>query len=255
MSTGWWVPLGSGERWTDDYEQGRPGWPEGTLDLVPVPPGADVLELGAGTGKLTGLLVRRYARVTAVEPQPAMRRLLVPSCPEAEVVVGTAEEIPAADASVDAVFAAEAFHRFVPDAAVREIGRILRPGGALVLMWNLPGGPTEPSIEDAERFLAQLAPDGLPYDPLDLNTDTYSRGGWRRAFAGSPFGPLQEASVPNPQTIDRDGLVAFFASMGWIADLPDDERLPLLDDLRSRLADVVYRRRWTTHVHWTVLRG
>lgn len=253
MSQGWRIPLGSGEQWTDDYERGRPAWPVQALGLVPVRPDAAVLELGAGTGKLTRLLVARYDHVTAVEPQPAMRRLLVPQCPQADVVVGTAEEIPIADASVDAVFAAEAFHRFVRDVAVREIARVLRPAGALVLMWNLPAGPTEPAITDAERFLADLAPGGLPYDPLDLNTDTYSSGEWRRAFEGSPFAPLRETSVPNPQAIDQDGLVAFFASMGWIADLPDRERLPLLDDLRSRLPDVEFRRPWTTHVHWTVL--
>ena len=255
MSQGWRIPLGSGEQWTDDYERGRPAWPVQALGLVPVRPDAAVLELGAGTGKLTRLLVARYDHVTAVEPQPAMRRLLVPQCPQADVVVGTAEEIPIADASVDAVFAAEAFHRFVRDVAVREIARVLRPGGALVLMWNLPAGPTEPAITDAERFLADLAPGGLPYDPLDLNTDTYSSGEWRRAFEGSPFAPLRETSVPNPQTIDQDGLVAFFASMGWIADLRDAERLPLLDDLRTRLPDTTFRRPWTTHVHWTRLQA
>jgi SAM-dependent methyltransferase len=251
VTEGWRIPLGSGEQWTDDYERGRPGWPAEALDVVPVRQDAAVLELGAGTGKLTRLLVDRYDRVTAVEPQPAMRRLLVPLCPDADVVVGNAEEIPAADASVDAVFAAEAFHRFVRDRAVPEIARVLRPGGWLVLMWNLPGGATEPSIVEAERFLAELAPGGLPYDPLDLNTDTYSSGAWRQAFEGFPFAPLREASVPNPQTINRDGLVAFFASMGWIADLRDAERLPLLDDLRSRLPDTTFRRPWTTHVHWT----
>ncbi len=59
--------------------------------------------------------------------------------------------------------------------------------------------------------------------------------------------------LPNPQSIDRDGLAAFFASMGWIADLPDIDRLPLLDEVRSLLVAAEYRRPWETHVHWTRL--
>jgi hypothetical protein len=59
--------------------------------------------------------------------------------------------------------------------------------------------------------------------------------------------------LPNPQALDRDGLVAYYASMGWFADLPDVERLPLLDQVRSLLGAYVYHRLWETHVHWTYL--
>jgi hypothetical protein len=75
----------------------------------------------------------------------------------------------------------------------------------------------------------------------------------RRAFADASFEPLREARLPNPQTLDREGLVAFFASMGWLADLPDAERLPLLDEVRSLLTAGEYRRPWETHVRWTRL--
>ncbi len=215
-----------------------------------------VLEVGAGTGKLTRLLVPRFRRVIAVEPADAMRRLLVSHCPDAEALVGTAEEIPLADASVDAVFVAEAFHKFDAERAVAEIVRVLRPRGVLVLLWNLPAGPTAPSIADAEELLHRRAPGSraeLGYDPVDLNTTRYESGDWRLPFAESPFDELQETRLPNPQTVDRDGLVAFFASMGWIADLPDPERLPLLDEVRSLLAAAEYQRPWETHVHWTRL--
>jgi hypothetical protein len=124
----------------------------------------------------------------------------------------------------------------------------------LVLLWNLPAGPTEPSIAAAERLLQERAPGDraeLGYDPVDPNTTRYESGAWREPFAESPFEELREARLPNPQTIDRDGLVAFFASMGWIGDLPDEERLPLLDEVRSLLADADYVRQWETHVHWT----
>lgn len=254
MSSSWSLPVGSLDRWPEDYELGRPGWPMQVLDVAELPADATVLELGAGTGKLTRLLVPRFTRVVAVEPAEAMRRVLLRVCPDAEVHDGSAEEIPLPAASVDAVFAAEAFHRFDAPRAVAEIARVLRPGGVLVLMWNLPAGPTEPPITPAERLLYERAPGGraeLGYDPLDLNTTRYESGEWRLAFADSPFERLHETRLANPQTIDRDGLVAFFASMGWIGDLPDAQRLRLLDEARSLLPAAEYRRQWETHVHWT----
>ena len=245
------MPTGSGDLWALDYEAGRPGWPADALDLVGVPGTATVLEVGAGTGKLTRELIPAFAQVVAVEPADPMRTILDRMCPDADVREGTAQKLPLDDASVDAVFAAEAFHVFSDEHAVREFARVLKPDGRLVLMWNLPAGRTEPSIAAAETFLNDRAPTDISYDPLDLDGPQYTSGKWRSVLADCSFEPLQEAQVPNPQEIDRDGLVAFFASMGWIADLPDEERLPLLDEVRSLLADVIYRRSWETHVHWT----
>jgi SAM-dependent methyltransferase len=255
LTSSWSLPTGSLDRWPEDYERGRPDWPAEVVDIPGLPSVATVLELGAGTGKLTRLLVSTFGRVVAVEPAEAMRGLLVALCPEVEVLAGSAEEIPLANASVDAVFAAEAFHRFDGEHALAEIARMLRPRGALVLMWNLPAGPWEPSIAPVEHLLRQRLPDEaeLGYDPFDLKSTLYASGEWRLAFVESPFEELQETRLPNPQTVDRDGLVAFFASMGWIADLPDVERLPLLDEVRSLLAASEYRRPWETHVHWTRL--
>jgi SAM-dependent methyltransferase len=247
------MPAGSGDHWPEDYERGRPGYPSEVVDIARLPAASTVLDLGAGTGKLTRLLVTTFGRVVAVEPAETMRRRLATLCPEAEVLAGSAEEIPLADASVDAVFAAEAFHWFDGERALAEIIRVLRPRGALVLMWNLPGGPTEPSIAGVDQLIRERAPRNLEYDPGDLNSSRYASGEWRAAFAGSPFGELQEARLPNPQTLDRDGMVAFLASMGWIADLPDADRLPLLDTIRALLNADEYRRPWETHVYWTRL--
>jgi hypothetical protein len=86
-----------------------------------------------------------------------------------------------------------------------------------------------------------------------LNPRRYGSGEWRLPFAGSQFGGFQEASLPNPQVLDRDGLIAFLASMGWIADLPDTTRLPLLHQIRSHLPAAEYRRPWLTRIHWTRL--
>lgn len=255
MPTSWTMPVGSLERWPEDYERGRPGWPHEVVDVPSLPSTATVLDLGAGTGKLTRLLVSTFSRVVAVEPAEAMRRLLVAICPEAEALAGSAQQIPLADASVDAVFTAEAFHLFGGEDTLAEIARVLRPRGALVVMWNLPAGSTEPSIAAVEQFLSERGPtkDEVGYEPLDLSSVRYASGAWRLAFAESPFEELQEARLANPQTVDRDGLVAFLASMGWIADLPDVERLPLLDQVRSLLPAAEYRRPWETHVHWTRL--
>ena len=247
------MPAGSGDRWPEDYERGRPGWPTESVRIPALPPTATVLDLGAGTGKLTRLLLSAFDRVVAVEPAEAMRRLLVGLCPEAETLPGNGQDIPLPDASVDAVFAAQAFHWFDEERAVVEIARVLRPGGALVLMWNLPSGPWEPSTARAEELLIERMPKGdLGYIQLDLG-GPHASSDWRLAVVDSPFEPFKATALPNPQTLDRDGLVAFFASMGWLADLPDDERLPLLHEVRSLLTAAEYERRWETHVHWTKL--
>jgi SAM-dependent methyltransferase len=240
--------------WHDDYERGRPGWPAQAPAVAGVPASATVLELGAGTGKLTRLLVTRFDRVIAVEPDEGMRRLLVSLCAEADVHAGSAEAIPVADESVDAVFAAEAFHWFDGERALAEVARVLRPRGALILMWNVPAGPTEPSITQVEQLLIELAPAELGHDPVDLNATRFASGEWRAPFASSPFDELRQARLPNPQVLDREALVAFFESMGWIGDLPDAQRLSLLDRVRSMLDADVYRRSWETHVYWTRLR-
>jgi SAM-dependent methyltransferase len=181
-----------------------------------------------------------------------MRSVLATHC--REPLAGSAEEIPLANESVDAVFVAEAFHWFDWERALSEIARVLRPRGALVLMWNLPAGPTDPSTAALDRLVEERAPPDLPHDPGDLNAERYASGEWRPAFLASPFEELEETRLPNPQTLDRDEFVAFLASMGWIGDLPDDERLPLLDEIRSLLDADEYVRPWETHVCWTRLR-
>src|SRR5918912_750908 len=130
--------FGSG---AEEYERHRPGWPpeaiERALAELGIAPGATVVDLAAGTGKLTRELVPRVARVVAVEPSADMLGRLEVVVPEAEAVAGTADAIPLADASADGVLVAEAFHWFATPAAVAEIARVLRPGGGLALLWNL----------------------------------------------------------------------------------------------------------------------
>jgi ubiquinone/menaquinone biosynthesis C-methylase UbiE len=155
-------PARSFERAAEEYDRGRPAWPEAVLDAVPVEPGATVLDLGAGTGKLTETLARRFDRVVAVEPLAAMRAYLERRVPAAEALDGRAEAIPLPDASVDAVFAGQSFHWFATDAAVGEIARVLRPGGVLALLWNTPNEERPSPLPDAYRERLNELHDSVP---------------------------------------------------------------------------------------------
>ena len=132
-----------------------------------------MLEVGAGTGKLTRVLVDEFAEVVAVEPDPHMRSWFTALCPRAALLAGAAEALPVAQASVDAVFVAEAFHWFDHQRAVTEIARVLRPGGALVLMWNRPAGRPEPPITAVENLLEPLWPKDIDM-PLDLDPSRFA---------------------------------------------------------------------------------
>jgi SAM-dependent methyltransferase len=240
-------------RWHEDYERGRPGYPPSAVRVLDAPDSASVLELGAGTGKLTRLLLQDHAEVLAIEPDPQMRRWLAAVCPEAVLVAGTAEAIPLADQSVDAVFSAEAFHWFAHDRALAEICRVMRPDGTLVLMWNRPAGRVEPPITAVEHLLEPLWPEDIEM-PLDLDPRRWPHAReWPTALADSAFEPLREMRFPNTQVVDPDGLAAFFGSMGWIGSLPDDDRSHVLDELRSQLTAAEYRMPFETYVYRTQL--
>lgn len=239
-------------RWYEDYARGRPSYPSEVADTGGLPASATVLELAAGTGQLTRLLVSRFARVVAVEPDANMRRLAVAGCPEAEVMAGSAEQIPLADDSVDAVFVAQAFHWFDNEPALTEIARVLRAHGTLVVTWNVPTGPVVPSIAVVEKLLAPDWPNDFDF-PLDMMRDDWRPGAWHLSVAQAMFDEVHEAHLPNPQIVDREGLVAFFGSMGWIARLPGEHRLSLLHDVKAQLVATEYMLPWETRVHWTQL--
>lgn len=118
------------------YERGRPSYPPEAIDWLLPRDARDVLDLGAGTGKLTTRLVERGLSVVAVDPIPEMLEVLSNSLPDTPALLGTAEEIPLPDDSVDAVLVAQAWHWFDQSRAVPELTRVLRPGGRLGLVWN-----------------------------------------------------------------------------------------------------------------------
>jgi len=233
-----------------EYELGRPGWPEELLDKVVAELGldvsAEVLDLGAGTGKLTRELVPRFARVLAVEPDHAMRAVLEEVVPGAEALAGRGDAIPLEDESVDAVFSAEAFHWFAGDEAVAEIARVLRPRGALVILWNIPvefadvGDEAEAVIDEAfERG-------GVPGLPRVLS------GEWKRPIEDGPFEELREAEVERDVINTRDEWIANLLSVSSIAHQPEEDRTAFAARLRELVpADREGRRRIRTEAHWT----
>ena len=236
-------PARSFERAAAAYEVARPSYPETLLDLLPVAAGSTVLDLGAGTGKLTRVLARRYAHVIAVEPLDGMRAILESVVPEAESHAGAAESIPLRDASVDAVFAAQAFHWFANDDAIAEIARVLRPGGVFAVVWNESIDPSP--LPDVYRGrLKELFADGrlAPGEDEDRFA-TIARG---------PFGELQEGTVMHEQVQDRDSTLAFVSSVSMIARLPDEERAAAMAELRSLLPVGEYRFAIRATVRWAV---
>lgn len=224
----------------EDYELGRAGWPPQVVDGVEA---EVVLDLAAGTGKLTRLLVERFPRVIAVEPLAGMRAVLERVVPDAESLEGTAEAIPLPDASVDAVFVAEAFHWFDAPAAAGELARILRPGGVLRLVFNVWKGPFRPSLgSEARRLLEELGPGG---------GGKVVGGAWKQGFDGLPLAPLEECHIDHEDVADRDRAVAHLVSTSAAAALLEAERARLAEALRGAIADTTYRVAIDTHLYET----
>ena len=246
------APADAFGRTAREYELGRPGWPEELLDRVVgaigLGPDAEVLDLGAGTGKLTRLLVPRFMRVLAVEPDDAMRAVLEEIVPGAESSAGSAEAIPVADGEVDAAFSGEAFHWFASPETVTELERVLRPGGALAIFWNifLEDSPALP--DEAEALLDEaFTRGGMPGLPRVLS------GRWRDPLAASRFGDLHEDELVRDLVTDREGWIANMLSVSSIAHQPDEDRAALAAQLRALVPPGERRRRYRTVAYWTRL--
>ena len=216
------------------YERGRPGWSAEAIETAArrlgLAPESSVLDLAAGTGKLTRELVGRFGSVTAVEPIDGMRAVLERLVPGARALTGTAEAIPLAGASTDAVFVGEAFHWFDAERACAEVARVLRPGGGVAVLYNRAGtGDADaPWQREAQAVFEahRLPPDDV--DPFDESR-------WKDALTRA-LGPLHEDAIPVVQRIDAAGLLAAYASFSGLAGLPDDRRAAALEAIRDVLA-------------------
>jgi SAM-dependent methyltransferase len=226
----------------ETYHRVRPAYSQEVLDRALSVLGLDaqacVLDLAAGTGRLTSELVKRFARVIAVEPDDAMRALIA----DGEVLAGAAEAIPVADASVDAVFVGEAFHWFDAADAIVELARVLRPRGGLAVI-HTHWWETEPPLGDAA---------------LELLSGPYERSlgqrnpPWDDAFDESPFEPLQYERFEEELVVDADELLELYSTTSSLAALPHEERAELLAGARRLLAGP-YRLPVKHELAWTRL--
>jgi SAM-dependent methyltransferase len=211
---------------SEHYDRYRPGPPEQALDWL-LPDGAQAaLDVGAGTGALTRLLVARVADVTAVDPDERMRRVLADRVPAATVLAGQAEALPVADGSQDAVLASSAWHWVDPERAVPEAARVLRPGGRLGVLWSGPDReseivrdlwstlrptPGEPALRRPHRTL--VLPDGVPF--------------------AAPEGPHL---VRFRRRFTREELLGLAGTFSRVIVLEPSARAELLDRVRASLA-------------------
>lgn len=204
------------------YERGRPSYPPAAIDWLLSPaagsPVRDVLDLGAGTGKLTSRLVERDLNVIAVDPITELLDVLRVTLPETPALLGTAEQIPLPDNSVDAVLVAQAWHWFDPERAVAEVARVLRTGGRLGLLWNV----RDERLGWVKEF-GQIV--GLEHD-------------WANATVvlPEPFTDVQTHQVEWTNYVTPQALIDYVASRSYCITSPADVRTRTLDEVRSLLA-------------------
>ena len=214
---------------------------------------ACVVDLAAGSGKLTRPLARRFREVVAVEPNDAMRAVLAGRSAGIKVLAGTAERMPLPDDFADAVFVGDAFHWFDGPAAVAELERVLRPHGGVALLWNHWWSDGD------DRMVDTLEPP-LPAEAQARFDEVYFSSGRAaaraelaapvEAFAGASFAPLVEEAFSRSTLVSRTELVDLYATVSAVAALAPAERIELKRAVLA-LLEPSYRLRITTVLHWT----
>ena len=210
------------------YDRGRPGYPREAItalcSCLNSGPAVKVIDLGAGTGKLTRLLIP-HADVVAVEPVAAMRDVLAKSAPSTRVLAGSAEAIPLEDGFADAITVGQAFHWFSSAAALEEMHRVLKPHGQLGLIWNL----RDESVQWVSEIMDTIR-------PFEASTPRYTSGLWKKAFENQGFFQLEnheqwKHTVPN--TIAD--VMTHVGSISYVANLDAAVRTEALAKIEARL--------------------
>jgi SAM-dependent methyltransferase len=203
-----------------EYERGRPPYPPEAIDWLLPADATRVADVGAGTGKLSKQLRERGVEVIAVEPLAGMREQMRRAAPGVTVLAGTAEQIPLADGSVDAVLIAQAWHWVEPGRAVPEVARVLAPSGRLGVLWNLR--------DERYDLVARLSTIMQSWESPDT-------GGHRPDF-GAPFGPTERYDVEWVYRLSPDAVVDYVASRSYIITMAEEQRARVLDSVRELIA-------------------
>lgn len=216
----------------ESYQRSRPSYPPDAVawlvDSLRIGPDAAVLDVAAGTGIFTGLLAPRGARLIAVEPVEAMRRQFAAALPGVPVVSGTAEAMPFAGGTIDAITVAQAFHWFDVERAPRELHRVLRPGGRMGLVWNT----RDRSVDWVEALWSII-------DRYERDAPWGDQSTWReRVFVETPwFGELHEATFRHEQVLTPDLVVERMLGVSHVAMLQPAEQQVVADEVRAVLAE------------------
>jgi len=201
------------------YAQYRPSYPDAAIDHVLDGPKPErILDLGAGTGKLTSSLTGRALEVVAVEPDHAMLAELSRTVQEARAMTGSAEQIPLPDGSVDVIVVGQAYHWFAHPAADQEMARVLRPGGVVGLLWNFPDRTVEWVTKLYQATRDEAPPWSFDAIPLDAEL----------------FGIAEESRYPSTHSLDGpDGLINLAHTWSWVITRPAAEQAAVDERLRA----------------------
>lgn len=215
----------------DKYQSGRPDYAAASLDwmqdALAIGKESKVLDLGAGTGKFTKRICELSDHVIAVEPVAAMRATLHAKLPQVEAIDGNALTIPLADQSVDALVCAQSFHWFASDMAVKEMARVLRPGGKLGLIWNV-----RDETVDWVAAITKLI------TPFEGDAPRYYKGDWKKPLPSAYFSPLEKQSFA--QSHDgpaEDVIINRFLSVSFIAAQTEEAQADIAEQLRDLAAN------------------
>jgi len=200
-------------RVADAYEQARPGYPADAVLWLAGETPCDVVDLGAGTGKLTRSLAALGHHVVAVEPLGEMLDRLRATVPGVTAVTGSAESMPLPDGAADVVACAQAFHWFDQEAALAEIARVLRPGGRIALVWNVRDERVPWVSELSDAMVGRTGVDRGAAGPIEQS---------------GLYGPVEHATFEHTQTVDRAALRSLVLSRSYCAVLAEEERAPIL---------------------------
>jgi SAM-dependent methyltransferase len=224
------------------YERYRQGPPTAAVDWVLPSPVRTIVDLGAGTGALTRLLVGRADEVVAVEPDDRMREVLIESVPGVRAVAGRGESIPLPDASADAVLASSSWHWMDTVPTLVEVGRVLVPGGTLAAMWSGPD-PESGLIAQARELLAGGgSPDVDGESRSELSASLGNQNALDQVLQippGVPFEQPEQTVFTWEVSLNADELIGLLGTFSWVILMEDGARDRLFDTARQVLRDAL----------------